>query len=122
GHLCVALDGDHPVRRRLMKRFSLALLLLCFAGSAFAQSTVVRPTPFRNGITLFPSVRPASPDEGSIYQDGTTHTLYIYNGSSWEPVGGVVDTGTNGQVLTSQGTGTPVWADVSGSGVPGGRA
>lgn len=103
-----------------MKKLLLALILLLASVQAYAQPAVPRPAQFRFGIRVLPGVRPTDPHEGEVYQDRDDHKIYIYNGSSWVQLGGVEDTGTSGQVLTSQGTGTPVWADVSGDGVPGG--
>jgi len=104
-----------------MRRILALIFALCASVASAQQAPAVpRPAQFRFGIRVLPGVRPADPEEGHIYQDSTTHVIYIYDGTTWNQLGSVTDTGTSGQVLTSQGTGTPVWADVSGSGVPGG--
>src|SRR5271165_4193723 len=92
-------------------------------GTSFPSFTIGK-----TGITLYQgSSTPGSPATGDFWFNQSTNTLSTWNGSNWiPPTLGVHDpliwpttTGTNGQVLKTDGSGNLSWYTVSGSSAAG---
>lgn len=93
-----------------MKKFVavMSVLFALLSVPAQAQTTNARPTTLGRAVRLIPTIAPASPDEGSVYQSSVDHNFYIYNGTSWVAVGTVAGgTCTTSVVTAISATGVP---------------